>query len=306
MSVQDILKAVGSIEKPVFFAGSHKNSGKTTAMMALVEALRGEGRLCSLFTTGRDGESTDAIFGNEKPRVRVEAGELFVTSSRGLSGMRPAVIRWTAETAAGGMDRLGIFRAHESGCVEMHGPRDAAGVWRIIHSLEHLAPQRPLLVDGSLDRWAALGRCEAGVVLVIGAHSFGTPAKAASFLSQRLNAMGLPVESNIQFDLGASFSGEEEIRGLTVLFRGAATEELLGAIFEREPQMVVVPSPMHLFVSEGFFSRHQDKLGLLGSPHILGIAVNLFHVRDKAPGEYAKALRAVAGEIPLADFLLCE
>jgi len=170
-------------------------------------------------------------------------------------------------------------------------------------AMQRCAPAHKTLVDGALDRWAALDGGPCAVVLVVGARALDTPEKAARHLAHRMTLMSLPVHPEVDMEISHDVEPDEALKGRTPLIRGAVTEDRLQAVLAFEPRLVVVPSPVHLFVSEGFLSRNAERIGVLSAPSLLGIMINAFHSTEYPPGAFYDAVRGVAGTFPVADVL---
>ncbi len=149
--------------------GTGKNMGKTVTVAAICDALaRNCGAvpfgLCSI---GRDGEANDALEGFAKPRLALREGTLFATA-RALLPPHPAVevVETLDERSAVG--RLVIARVRAPGLFEIAGPPSAAAMRRVVARLR--AAGAPFVViDGAIDRVAALRDGEEGVVVATGA-----------------------------------------------------------------------------------------------------------------------------------------
>ena len=68
--------------KSISVVGMAKNTGKTEAMKALLEACRLRGHRIGITSIGVDGESTDHVTGTQKPEIVLAEGSLFVTSEK--------------------------------------------------------------------------------------------------------------------------------------------------------------------------------------------------------------------------------
>ncbi|MDD4005030.1 MAG: hypothetical protein PHW69_07505, partial [Elusimicrobiaceae bacterium] len=117
-----------------FIAGSEKNAGKTALLNLLLERLRGRGRTGYL-SIGVDGESRDMLFGNPKPRIYAQPGDLVATSQAALSDSSAeyrVLEVFPGRTVLGKTALVDITRA---GFVELTRPGDNAEVaellWRL-------------------------------------------------------------------------------------------------------------------------------------------------------------------------------
>ncbi|NTU75981.1 MAG: hypothetical protein HGA86_07660, partial [Anaerolineaceae bacterium] len=67
------------------FAGTAKNTGKTTAALTLLELARTAGLTPALTSIGFDGESLDHVTGLPKPRYLLHPGDLLATAETCLA-----------------------------------------------------------------------------------------------------------------------------------------------------------------------------------------------------------------------------
>ncbi len=126
--------------------------------------LRNAFGLCSI---GRDGEPVDALEGFAKPRISLRAGTLFATA-RALLPRHPAVEIVEALEERSAVGPLVVARVRGAGSFEIAGPPSAAALRRVVARLR--AAGAPFVViDGAVDRIAALRDGEEGVVVATGA-----------------------------------------------------------------------------------------------------------------------------------------
>ena len=146
--------------------GTSKNAGKSVVVAALLECLVRDGHAYALCSIGRDGEAVDALGGAPKPRFFLRPGAVFATAST-LVPRSPAVeiVELTAERSA--LGRIALGRVHASGFVEVAGPPSAAALRRIVRALGERAAF--VVVDGAVDRIAALRGGDDAVVIAVGA-----------------------------------------------------------------------------------------------------------------------------------------
>jgi hypothetical protein len=178
--------ALARASRRLFVVGTAKNVGKTVTTGAIYAAALAAGLRIAVLSTGRDGESFDAVDGIAKPRLFVRPGTVVATAAGALSaGPAAEVLDVLAlETAAGPVT---IARMRQAAYVELIGPPTAAGVARTLAHLDELSDL--ILVDGAIDRVAALAGSSAAVVIATGAATAGTPEAAidaARILAARL------------------------------------------------------------------------------------------------------------------------
>jgi hypothetical protein len=159
---------LGSGARRVAFLGLAKNVGKTTALVATLEALHARGVAAGTTSAGRDGEAFDAITGEPKPRFKVWPGQ-FVASAASTfaSASFPSVEIATLDFPT----RFGpimLRRAEAEGEIEVIGPSTVSQLGKTAAALE-AAGAEVLLFDGAIGRRAfACGRAADGIVLSVG------------------------------------------------------------------------------------------------------------------------------------------
>lgn len=163
--------------RSVVVVGTAKNTGKTTALMALCAVAARRGIPIAITSIGRDGEPSDALDGAPKPRVRLVPGTL-VALPAGLIPRSPAleILELGEPTAVG---RMVIARAMLRTQCEIGGPPSARAMRATIARL-HALRVGPVFVDGALDRMAALGGGDDAVIVATGAASGATIAAVAA------------------------------------------------------------------------------------------------------------------------------
>lgn len=148
--------------------GMAKNSGKTVAFNTLVKEGTHAGFKLALISFGRDGEEIDSLTLKKKPRIKVSAGNLFVTADRvyQASNLKAGVLADTDILTPFG--RVKVYIAEESGIVELIGINSVSQIKKI----EEYLPEDIdlILLDGALDRRSsAVPLLAEGIILSTGA-----------------------------------------------------------------------------------------------------------------------------------------
>lgn len=149
------------------FAGTAKNTGKTTAALAVLEQAQRAGLHLGLTSIGYDGEAVDHITGLPKPRYLAPAGTL-VTTARDVLNNGTAQLQ-LLET----LDSSTLFgpvvlaKVEQPGSLVLVGPNHKAGLRSALRRLEDLGVDLAV-VDGALNRLAPMAVCN-GLVLSTGA-----------------------------------------------------------------------------------------------------------------------------------------
>jgi hypothetical protein len=187
--------------RSLFVVGTGKNVGKTVAMRAVYEAACDAGLQVALTSIGRDGEAIDAGDAQPKPRLRLQPGTV-VATARGVLPRSPAsrVLELSnLQTAAGPLLYAQVAHA---GFYELVGPPTASGIREAVEMLAQWAEF--VIVDGAIDRVAALAGGRDAVIVASGAAAAGTmneAVDAASALVQRLSVPAFdPSEEALRID----------------------------------------------------------------------------------------------------------
>lgn len=158
----------------VGIAGTAKNTGKTTALSALLTEIRKEpGTTTALTSIGYDGEHFDNITGLPKPRISVDHNEILAIAERCLSSGGAGLEVLQKTPIATPLGKIVISRVTRPGKVVLAGPnnrRDLAAVIDLFTELE----AGLTIVDGALNRMAPLVEAQA-LLLCTGAARNSDP-----------------------------------------------------------------------------------------------------------------------------------
>lgn len=151
----------------VGIAGTAKNTGKTTALTALLTEAERVGLALGLTSIGYDGEMRDNITGLPKPRIHCLAGLIVAIAESCLTAgsCRIAVLeRTSVQTPLGA---IVIGKITRPGLLVIAGPNKTRELSHIISRLgKHGA--EAVFVDGALNRIAPLAATD-GIILSTGA-----------------------------------------------------------------------------------------------------------------------------------------
>lgn len=137
----------------VGIAGTAKNTGKTTALNALVAEARARGVAVAATSIGYDGETVDNVTGLPKPRIVLHPGALATTARTCVPP-----VGWEVLAGTGAWTALGevlLVRCLEAGPIVLAGPNRRSELARVVARLEELGPA-VTLVDGALNRLAPM------------------------------------------------------------------------------------------------------------------------------------------------------
>ncbi len=227
--------------RSIVVVGTAKNAGKTTAFNALRAVAERRGTFVGVTSIGRDGEPSDALDAEPKPRVRLATGTV-VALPAGLIPRSPAlaILDAGAESALG---RMMFAHVVMPTTCEIGGPPVARAMRATIDRL--LALQSgPVLIDGAIDRIAALAGGDDAVIVATGAASGATVARVAAVAADVVLRLTLP---------GRDHARE---RARVVRIDGALdardAEELLA---DARDATVVVDDPTRIAVRGALFAK---------------------------------------------------
>lgn len=266
--------------------GTGKNAGKTVVVRALCEELHARGVRYGLSSIGRDGESVDATDARPKPRLFLHPGALLATA-RGVLPVTPAVELLdlsSLETAAG---PLAYAAVREPGFYEIAGAPTASGVRASIARLFELGAQFVVL-DGAVDRVAALAGSGHGIVVATGAATAATPAAVISDVRALVARLAIP-----QADPAQPAIRIDGALGAPALSRFASAGEVR-QIVVRDPTQIAVRGQALLSALQRVSVRCERPL------HVLGVTVA--SIGPERYFEPAAFLRDVAAAVGLPAF----
>jgi hypothetical protein len=151
-------------------AGTAKNTGKTTALCALIDAAITRGHLPGVTGIGYDGEERDNVTMLPKPRITVSPGMIVTTSERCLtaSTARLRVLKRTGCSTA--LGEIVITVAETQGLAVVAGPNKTTDLSMVARQMAGFGVAN-LLVDGSLNRIAPMVIADRVVLATGGART---------------------------------------------------------------------------------------------------------------------------------------
>lgn len=189
-----LLLAQGTGARTIFVVGVGRNAGKTTTLRAIYNAAGVRGSRAALASIGRDSE--DAL-GTDvpKPRLWLQPQTTFATARDALP-RSPAcrIIKLSQlRTAAGA---LLYARTELPGFYDLVGPPTAAGLREVITELNGCGDL--VIVDGAVDRIAAVAGSDGAIVVACGAAGAQTQDEAVDEVAGLAARLAIP-----RFDAGA-------------------------------------------------------------------------------------------------------
>jgi len=153
--------------KTIGIVGTAKNTGKTTALVALASALEAARKKVAITSIGYDGEAVDSLTFLPKPRIDLPRGALVATAERCLENTRlkaESLRRTGISTALG---EVLILRVIAPGRIVVAGPNQREGLAEVISMLKE-AGSDIVLVDGAMGRIAPMAAAD-GIIFTTGA-----------------------------------------------------------------------------------------------------------------------------------------
>ncbi|MBP7461999.1 MAG: hypothetical protein KBA26_11980 [Candidatus Delongbacteria bacterium] len=159
------------------FAGTAKNTGKTTSLNAFHHFLRQQGYRCLLTSIGLDGEAYDQLTYLPKPRIEVYPGDWVITASECYSHSHVPYRRHQTFPIHTPLGEPALLEITGHGDILVAGPSTAGKLQTILDSLSDSTIDY-VLVDGALNRLFPLSLCHK-LVLTTGAARNLNPALLA-------------------------------------------------------------------------------------------------------------------------------
>ncbi|MDA3864783.1 MAG: hypothetical protein PF689_13050 [Deltaproteobacteria bacterium] len=292
---------------PLFFAGSGKNSGKTTSLEFVHHFLHCRQEAVILMTIGRDGEEKDLFFDNPKPPISVFPGDLFITDEEGCLNTASNLLLPLAARVPGDGSRLGIWRCLNSGEVELKGSGSAQILWNLLDAARKLSTGK-ILVVGALDRWAALNEGDCELILCAGAQRFENIARATSWIRAQKELFTLPLVEKPEFSLAFNELDPIDDFPSRLYWKGPLTPEVFNRLKGKGVKEIVLNSPSHSFLSSEQLLKNLEYLALLAKPVLKAVALNPYSPAGTgfSPVEFRRTIKNELPELPVFDpLLLC-
>lgn len=284
-SLLELARACG--RDSLFVVGTGKNAGKTVVMRAIAEAAAARGLRIGLTSTGRDGEAVDLCDGGAKPRLRLTPPTVLATA-RGVLPEHPASELLEVTDLATAAGPVVFARVRSAANYEVAGPPTAAGIRHCVRRMREFGCDF-VLVDGAVDRVAALAGGEDAVVIATGAS--GAPTMEQAVEDARALAMRLRVA---RFDPSLPFM---QIEGALTAARAAqlAADPGVKQIVVRDPTQIAFGGKALLGALQRLQIRCERPLNVLAAT-----IASIGRDRSFEPRAFARAV-ADATALPVFD-----
>ncbi|MBV9333396.1 MAG: hypothetical protein JO146_05265 [Candidatus Eremiobacteraeota bacterium] len=269
--------ARGANARSIFVVGIGRDVGKTTTLRAIYDAACAGSLSVGLASCG--------IASSRKPQLWLKPETVFVTARDALP-RTPAVeiLRLSPLPTAGG--RLLYARVAAAGKYELAGPPTASGVSEVVDDLCELSEM--VIIDGAVDRVAALAGAKGAIVVACGAAAAKTMPEAVDEISSLVARLSIPpydpAEPAIQVD-------------------GALTASSAAALIAaRERRQIVVRDPTQIAFSGKAGSRALERLRVRCHRPLRVIAATIASTAPERTFEPRAFARAVADATGLPTF----
>jgi len=273
--------------RSIVVVGTGKNVGKTVVVRTLCEALARRNVRFGITSVGRDGEAIDAVDAMPKPRLFLRPPTLVATASSVLPRSPACEMLEISKmlTAAGAITLVAV---RSPAYFELIGPPTAAGMQTVRRRLFELGAKR-VIVDGAVDRLAALAGEDDAVIVSTGAADAVTPQAAVTDVVALVTRLQTP----------AYDPAREHLRVV-----GALTpREAADFIAAKETRQIVVRDPTQIALRGKALLVAAQRLELRCERPLRVVAVTVASIgRDRyfEPREFARAV-ADATKLPTFD-----
>ncbi|HEX8805393.1 MAG TPA: hypothetical protein VF741_00535, partial [Candidatus Aquilonibacter sp.] len=276
----------GSGARSLVVVGTGKNVGKTVTLRAIYRACTQRDLVCGLTSIGRDGEAVDIVDAQAKPRIWLES-QTIVATARDVLPRSPAseVLALTHHATAAGP--LAYVRVRTATHYELVGPPSASALRAVAQDLLALTPR--ILIDGAIDRIAALAGAHDAIVVACGAAAARTVDEAIDDVRALVVRLQTP-----------RFEGGIEPLRINGALTPALTARLIGArdrraIVVRDPTQIVLTGKAALHAFDALAIRCERPL------HVIAATVaSIGRERTFDPHAFARKVARATG-LPTFD-----
>ena len=281
-----VARAQAAGASAIAVVGTAKNVGKTVTARAILGTLARTGADVGFMTVGRDGERVDAVDTAPKPRLTVASGTLIATG-RDLVPRSPAleIVAVSGERSA--LGPVVIARAHSVAEMQLSGPATAHGA-AVVSQMLRRAGARWIVIDGAIDRLAALPQLDAVVVVATGAARADGIAAIAAQTAALVARLRVPPPDPARPWFAID---------------GALTPDVARALIDAcETRQVVVRDPTRIAMRDGSFMEIARALDVRCEHPLDVVAVTCASMGDGRSVEPRTLVRAVAAATSLPCF----
>jgi hypothetical protein len=266
--------------------GTGKNVGKTVTVRAILESASARDIAYGVTSIGRDGEAFDVADSSAKPRLFLRPGAILATARETLPRHPASIVLELSDlrTAAGTLVYAQVARA---GYFEIAGPPSARGIRVCVERLRELGCEQTI-VDGAIDRVAALAGGDDAIVVATGASGATTMDDAIDDVRALVGRLRVPA-----YDPTAPF----------LLVDGALTPGHAARLLAQgESRQIVVRHPTQIAVSGKAFLGLIDRLTVRCEQPLRVVAATVASIGRERYFEPRAFARAVVGATGLPTF----
>jgi hypothetical protein len=279
--------ARGDGRSSLFVVGTGKNVGKTVAMRAIADAAAARALRIGMTSIGRDGEAVDISDSLAKPRLFLPP-EALIATARNLLPSHPAteLVDFTPWTTASGS--IVLARVRQAAYYELAGPATATSVRACVRRFAELGCDQ-IIVDGALDRVAALAGGNDAVIVAAGASAARTMEEAVDDIRALAARLRIP--------------GADRDAPLLRIDGALTASEAARLAAQREERQVVVRDPTQIAISGKALLGVLSRLNLRCERPLRVVAATIASIgRDRyfEPREFARAVASATG-LPTFD-----
>ncbi len=154
--------------KVIGFAGTAKNTGKTTTASKVLSSMRDQGARIAVTSIGYDGENIDNVTGLPKPLYYLKSGDIIATAAQCLKPASPSSYKIICETDVQTiLGAIQIVEIIQPNTYTLAGPNRRSDLEIVLKILKQNQVDYTL-VDGALNRIVPM-ICADGLVISTGA-----------------------------------------------------------------------------------------------------------------------------------------
>lgn len=280
----EIARATGA--PSLFVVGTGKNVGKTVAMRSIYAAATEYGVRVGLTSIGRDGEAIDIGDAQAKPRLFLRPGTVLATARDVLPASPASAMLELSrlQTAAG---TLVVARVKQPSYFELVGPPTASGIREAMRLMFRYADYA--IVDGAIDRIAALAGGNDAIVVACGAAASPTMEDAVDDVRALVQRLCIP-----------AYDGTRPC----IRVEGALTPSMAAQFMSaREERAIVLRDPTQLALSGRAATHALERLTIRCERTLRVVAVTVASIgRDRTfePRTFARDVARATG-LPTFD-----
>lgn len=245
--------------------GTAKNTGKTTALNAVLKCLNN--KRIAITSIGFDGEDLDHVTGLPKPKVIADEGALVVTSEKAASHSTAKLELLENLPLETPMGKISLYRVKELGTVVLVGPNSSDDLLQVIKELEEYELEF-LIVDGAINRMVPFQHVD-HVIIATGAAR-----------TTNLDELVMEAKLMVKAFLLPKSNGENRIA-----LSGVITIEKL-QLYSDKP--LLIESPIHLILADNYkkLERLLEKMDIAvkKKPKLVCVTVNPCYPERRVEG----------------------